>query len=1274
MDYSDPKKFTEKQGTKFPPEGSNGGGNGDRQNRDDFYVRSFVHTPKWSNPQPNQDELARWQKISRLLRRISKPLDRDEESPWRILDVGCGRGWLTQLASEYGSCEGVDPVSGVIAAARRQFPHLKFYDGELREIPCHPDFQPYDSLVVSEVIEHVPGPEQKAFVLSLGRLLKPGGYVILTTPRGEIFNEWMHLTGNSRQPVEDWLTESGLQALFVECGFQPVDRDRIFIDLKQGNFITEAFSVRNPSGRVLPLYQVWLFALTPRSQPGAVEEIDSFCGATGISRPGPGGTQAEKKQGHKEEFVAHYVIHTHDFFLEDSIESVAPFVDKILIARTTTPWFGPAADPGETDKVLREIKADYGEQVEIYEKAFPDEHTQRNFLARLSEERGHRGAFLVDADEVFTGQAFPLLYRYIEQQNPPALGVPYLTFIKDASFCVAPPYELGLFYINLTLHPEFLWARRCSLEARAVRWDEPEILHFSYLRKDDDEVWRKIKAFTHSREDVNWDEWFQTYYLNFHPRLKNFHPTAPSVWSRLEEFDPARFPPRLRAKLRAYNKLFYHDRIKGNPTLRLHLGCGRQILPDYINIDLYNPAADLKMDITDLTYFEDESIDEIFMNAVFEHLYTFEQRKALAEWHRVLKPNGILKIHSIPDFDEVIKAYIRKAPGNGSPIFDLREVQNYVFGVYDSETRLGGIHKDLFTKEKVTELLTEEGFEVLTIEDVCWGNEPNAVGINCVSRKSATARRPQTRMLYQKARELIKEGRFAEAVPVMESVLGVVRSTPVQSGGERKLVSIIILTFNAIEYTKKCLESIFAHTMYPFELVLVDNGSTDGTPEYFAALCRGEVSLAGRQVQVGADGTVLPCGGGGGEDIQNELPGSGNQRTASSGGLETGCRFITVIRNPVNLGFPQGNNQGMAAARGDYFLLLNNDVVVTPGWLEKLIAWAEHKKNVGIVGPVSNFAAGRQLVAEFNYDPVSLAGLDDFAEEYGRNHVRQGLPFLRIIGFCMLIKKAVVEKIGGFDLRYGYGYFEDDDFSLRANLAGFESWIAKDCFIHHFGSRTFVGERVDILERMLRNWELFKKKWGIPPDVDIRVRVDLTQVLKKGFDPQLHVCRLEPEINYLKRGEEFFQNGDLKSARKAFEKALEHQPGNPAVLNDLGVLSFQEGSPDAALSFFRQALQNGGDNADVLVNAGDCLMSQEIYPEAISCLRRALDCEPGNVSVLNSLGNCFIQTHDFAAAAEMFLKSYQLDSAQPRVFEILKDLEKLQNQLEGGSPSWERKR
>jgi glycosyltransferase involved in cell wall biosynthesis len=274
-----------------------------------------------------------------------------------------------------------------------------------------------------------------------------------------------------------------------------------------------------------------------------------------------------------------------------------------------------------------------------------------------------------------------------------------------------------------------------------------------------------------------------------------------------------------------------------------------------------------------------------------------------------------------------------------------------------------------------------------------------------------------------------------------------------------RLTSVIIPCWNQLEFTRKCLHALFRQTAPSWELIVVDNGSTDGTGSY----------LAGVQ-----DASPAP---------------------------------VTVIANSTNRGFPAAINQGLQYARGEYIVLLNNDVVVTEGWLPQLIGLAsigrtteisregdrgvsttEHTEStesrregqtgcggecetegrvltaknaksakfregnqgritevdnaypgrnvtvidlapepqpgegiagrgIGLVGPMSNYAAPPQLVENVPYH--ALNEMSDFARRWRDDHRGQWFTVPKLSGFCLLMKRAVYDAIGGLDERFG---------------------------------------------------------------------------------------------------------------------------------------------------------------------------------------------------------------------------------------------------------------
>ncbi|MBA5868777.1 MAG: glycosyltransferase [Nitrospira sp. CR2.1] len=222
-----------------------------------FYVNLFVNQPAWSTPEPNPDEAARWSKIASFLEYVLRQTRREEPNrTLRILDVGCGRGWLTNLATAYGTCEGIEPVAGVVEHARRMFPHIRFEAGTPESVLQRPDFVPYDVALCSEVIEHVPHAQKPAFVNQLARLLTPDGHLILTTPRGDVWEDWRRIAPPN-QPVEDWVTEAQLGELLTKGGFQHLGLERIPIEVPSLRYIPSATAHDERTLQLLPIYQVW---------------------------------------------------------------------------------------------------------------------------------------------------------------------------------------------------------------------------------------------------------------------------------------------------------------------------------------------------------------------------------------------------------------------------------------------------------------------------------------------------------------------------------------------------------------------------------------------------------------------------------------------------------------------------------------------------------------------------------------------------------------------------------------------------------------------------------------------------------------------------------------------------------------------------------------------------------------------------------------------------------------------------------------------------------
>jgi GT2 family glycosyltransferase len=287
-----------------------------------------------------------------------------------------------------------------------------------------------------------------------------------------------------------------------------------------------------------------------------------------------------------------------------------------------------------------------------------------------------------------------------------------------------------------------------------------------------------------------------------------------------------------------------------------------------------------------------------------------------------------------------------------------------------------------------------------------------------------------------------------------EAVESVLRARPTRSRG---LASIVTLSWNAPDYTKKALVSIRERTSEPYEVIVVDNGSDAATREMLAAI----------------------------DDPH-----------------------VRVIYNETNRGYAGGNNDGIAVARGDYVVLLNNDVIVTDGWLDGLLDPFARQPGIGVTAPRSNIVVGHQQLAGLSYS--NEKGMHAFASERTQDFAGSGYFADRAIGLCLCIDRTVLEQVGGLDERFGLGNFEDDDFCIRVRAAGYSIYVCNDVFIHHFGSRSFAANKVDYSKTMSENWKKFSEKWGFPPAMPT-TGYNGRDAYSKGFDRKKHFFGAAPD-------------------------------------------------------------------------------------------------------------------------------------------------------------------
>ena len=241
-----------------------------------------------------------------------------------------------------------------------------------------------------------------------------------------------------------------------------------------------------------------------------------------------------------------------------------------------------------------------------------------------------------------------------------------------------------------------------------------------------------------------------------------------------------------------------------------------------------------------------------------------------------------------------------------------------------------------------------------------------------------------------------------------------------------RLVSIVIVNFNGDGFLLECLESVFIQTHRNFEVILVDNNSTDGSVS----------------------------------SVTKRYP------------------EIKIIKNKFNYGYAGGANIGIKNSRGDYVVVLNTDVVVSENWLENL---ARTMENDGAIGACSSF-----LLSSVNRNIIDTLGIKDLgrdldAVQYGRGQSRRefknGIEIFSVSGAAACYRKKALENAGYFDEAY-FGYWEDCDISWRMRLKGWKCVVSSRAVAFHVKNASFndIKKRVFLGNR--NRWRTLLKNCG----------------------------------------------------------------------------------------------------------------------------------------------------------------------------------------------------
>lgn len=264
---------------------------------------------------------------------------------------------------------------------------------------------------------------------------------------------------------------------------------------------------------------------------------------------------------------------------------------------------------------------------------------------------------------------------------------------------------------------------------------------------------------------------------------------------------------------------------------------------------------------------------------------------------------------------------------------------------------------------------------------------------------------------------------------------------------EQPKLSIVLVFYNHVELSFACLQSIYKYIDIPFELIIIDNHSTDDTPL-----------------------------------LLDKIEGA------------------SIIRNSDNQHFLKACNQAISLIKGDYILFLNNDAELLEGSIKSAIQTIEEDTDCGAVGGKIILPNGKlQEAGSIIWNDGSCLG-------YGRDHSpkQPEFNFKRVVDYCsgafLLTKTNLFKEHGGFDIRFEPAYYEETDYCLWLQERGLEVIYDPNAVIRHFEFGS--GHPQEIINLHQKNQKIFFTKHKI--QLEKHARADYSSILKARFAASLH--------------------------------------------------------------------------------------------------------------------------------------------------------------------------
>ena len=391
---------------------------------------------------------------------------------------------------------------------------------------------------------------------------------------------------------------------------------------------------------------------------------------------------------------------------------------------------------------------------------------------------------------------------------------------------------------------------------------------------------------------------------------------------------------------------------------------------------------------------------------------------------------------------------------------------------------------------------------------------------------------------------------------------------PVPVGAGEELTSIVIVASGDSGCSGECLESLERNTPELHEVILVDSCSTDAARLRLRDLCAGKSRY----------------------------------------------RFIENAGKP---GLDEGYQIGTQLARGARILFLSGNAAVTSGWLGGMLHCLERGPAAAIVGPMTNDGSGPQRVGNVDYQ--SIGELETFSGDFRTLNSCRRIPVDRLLGFCLLFTRTVLEAVGEFDARLGSDCAVDD-FCLRASLAGFDSVIAGDVFVHqHPGPRS----NGDGTEGGAGRRAAFAAKWDL-------AGLDEAQAKKV-------VSR-----NAREKGRRLSRQGRLDDAVEVLlHEGIKFSPADSDPYRLLAEVLTDAGSFQNALEVLGE--MPAGDEEARLLLTGHCQRGLGQSEQARQLAEQVLRLNPNSAGALCLKGDLAIENGETLHAEELFRSAVEAD-------------------------------